>query len=143
MDFSNITLFNIMKSKLNYMSERQNLLAQNIANADIPSYKAKDIAAPDFKKMASDAGSGPVRKLHLTTTNAKHISQNGGGAPADFKVVTSKKTSELNPDGNNVVIEEEMAKMAQNQADYQKVLNLYGKAITMFKTAIGNPNTNG
>ena len=67
----------------------------------------------------------------------------GAAAAGNFKVENRKNTDELNPDGGNVVIEEEMAKAGQNQAEYQKVLNLYGKAISMFKTAIGSANAGG
>ncbi len=49
-----------------------------------------------------------------------------------------KNTYETSPTGNNVVIEEEMAKIAENQAEYQKVVSLYGKTISMFKNALGS-----
>ena len=134
-----------MKAKLSYLSERQSVLAQNVANADTPGYKAKDVVPPDFLKMAKNsmpgvAGGGSVQKLHMTTTSSKHLAQNMASATS-LKVIKRATTDELNPDGNNVVIEEEMSKVAANQLDYQKVLNLYSKAITMFKTAIGNPGT--
>ena len=60
---------------------------------------------------------------------------NSGSA---YEVTKRAGTDEQNPNGNNVTVEDEMSKVAQNQADYQKVLNLYSKAIGMFKTAIGS-----
>lgn len=137
MDFSSIPLFNIMKTKLNYLSERQGILAQNIANADTPGYKAKDLSAPDFSKLVSQAGQ-PVQNLRMASTNAKHMT--GNGATGSYKIINRGKTDELNPDGNNVSVEDEMSKVAANQADYMKTLNLYTKAISMFKSAIGVPN---
>lgn len=131
MDFSNIPLFSVMRSKLTYMSERQGVLAQNIANVDTPGYRAMDVSAPDFSKMVA-------HKLQMTATNAHHMG--GGKASGSFKHEPRKNTDELNPVGNNVVIEEEMAKVAANQAEYQKVINLYGKAISMFKIALGRPS---
>jgi flagellar basal-body rod protein FlgB len=142
LDFAGISLFNIMKQKLSYMSERQSVLAQNIANADTPGYKAKDVKEPNFKKMAKMAGGGAVRKLPMTLTDEQHIPSKPGMIGM-YKVEKRDKTDELNPNENNVVIEEEMAKVASNQAEYQKVINLYGKAVAMFKTAIGNPNAGG
>jgi len=136
MDYSTIPLFTIMKSKLDYLSERQAVLAQNVANADTPGYQAKDVAAPDFKAMAQAAGGGAKGKLPMTITSSRDIQPiSAAGASAVEKRHT---TDELNPNGNNVVIEEELSKVATNQAEYQKVLNLYAKAISMFKTAIGN-----
>jgi flagellar basal-body rod protein FlgB len=124
-----------MSSKLNYLSERQGVLAQNIANSDTPGYKAKDIAEPNFKKMVAAAGMNGQRSLPMTVTNAKHIAKT---APAgEFSAKDRRTTYELNPNGNNVVLEEEVSKMAMNQTDYQTVLNLYTKGISMFKTALG------
>lgn len=138
MDFSSISLFNIMKTKLDYLSQRQGILAQNIANADTPGYKAKDLAAPDFKKLVKASGAS-TSTLRLAATDAKHIQQNKTTG-SDYKIVKRDKTDEVNLNGNNVTIEDEISKAAQNQAEYQKALNLYGKSISMFKTAIGNPS---
>ena len=135
MDFSGIPLFSLMKVKLDYMSQRQAVLAQNIANADTPGYKAKDIAAPDFDKLIQ-ANGAPSSNLRMTVTNPKHLSLQPGGSA--YEVTKRVGTDEQNPNGNNVTVEDEMSKVAQNQADYQKVLNLYSKAIGMFKTAIGS-----
>jgi flagellar basal-body rod protein FlgB len=137
MDFAAIPLMNVMKAKLNFLSERQGALAQNVASADIPNYQAKDVAEPDFKKMAFSGGDGG-QQLQVTTTNAKHIPalpMAAGGS----NIINRASTFERNPSGNNVSIEEEMAKIADNQAEYQKVLNLYSKTIKMFNTAIGKP----
>lgn len=136
MDFANISLFSVMKAKLNFLSERQAVLAQNVANADTPGYRAMDVTAPDFEKMLKESGSGA---LQMKSTNPKHVTH-GSVSAGMFEVKARAKTDELNPNQNNVSIEEEMAQVGQNQAEYQKVLNLYGKAISMFKTAIGNSN---
>lgn len=140
MDFLNIPLFSIMKSKLTYMSQRQSILAENIANADTPRYKAQDIAEPDFKKMLSTVdGSGSAQRLQMRTTNASHI-VSGMGPVTRFQTIDRPFTDELNPNENNVALEEEVAKVGLNQAEYQKVLNLYTKTIGMFKLAIGHQN---
>lgn len=133
MDFGSIPLFDVLKSKLAYMSQRQSVLAQNIANADTPGYQAQDVQAPDFKKMMAGAGDG---QLPMKTTNEKHFpGRNISGG--SFSVINRESTYERNPNGNNVSIEEEMSKVAENQAEYQKVLNIYRKSVDMFKTAIG------
>ncbi len=139
MDYAGIPLFNLMKSKLDFMSQRQAVLAQNIANADTPGYKAKDIKEPNFYKLIS-ANGAPPNTLKLAATTAGHILTSATNG-SDFKIVKRHSTDELNPNGNNVAIEDEMSKVGQNQAEYQKVLNLYSKAISLFKVAIGNPNT--
>jgi flagellar basal-body rod protein FlgB len=134
MDYADISLFSTMKAKMNYMSQRQGVLAENIANADTPNYLAQDVKEPDFAQMVAGAG-----KLRMAITNAKHIAA-GSESGGRFEVQKRDSTYELNPDGNNVSIEEEMSKIAENQAEYNKVTNLYRKTVDMFKTAIGRPS---
>lgn len=138
MDFMGIPLFNVMKSKLGYLSERQTLLAQNVANADTPDYKAKDIAAPDFKAIATRLQSGTSNRMPMQLTSPKHLT---GNATANTIFIAENRptTYEQNPNGNNVVVEEEMMRVAENQAEYQKVLGIYRKTVDMFKIAIGKP----
>lgn len=137
MNYNDVTLFNLMRSKLGYLSARQGVIAQNVANVDTPGYRARDIAEPDFKKIAMQATSAPAQKLPMRTTNEKHMMV--GGNSAAFEAMDRKHTYELNPDGNNITVEEEMMKAAENQAEYTKVLNLYRKTVDMFKTAVGRP----
>ena len=137
MDYSSITLFGLMKSKLAYLSQRQAVIAQNIANASTPGYKTRDTVEPDFKKMMQDSSKGSAQKLQLAVTIGNHIA-GIGSANQVARTMQVKNTGDTAPNGNNVVIEEEMAKMSMNQADYQKVIGMYGKMITMFKTAIGS-----
>lgn len=132
MNFYSIPLFSAMKTKLGYLSERQAVLAQNIANADTPEYQARDVKNPDFKQSLSRSSS----QLAMVTTNKKHMTGGAVGASSS-QVIKRDSTYERNPNGNNVVIEEEMAKVAENQAEYQKVINVYRKSVDMFKTAIG------
>jgi flagellar basal body rod protein FlgB len=55
-----------------------------------------------------------------------------------FRDEKLKKTYETTPVKNNVVLEEQTAKLAENQMEYQKVTNLYGKVNGLFRIAIGN-----
>lgn len=132
MDFGSIPLFSVMKSKMAYMSQRQSILANNIANADTPGYQAEDIKAPNFKKVMATASG----QLAMRTTNEKHLTGMSVSG-SSFQTIKRESTYERNPNGNNVSIEEEMSKVAENQAEYQKVLNIYRKSVDMFKTAIG------
>lgn len=124
-----------MREKLSYLAERQSVLAENIANADTPGYKAQDIAEPDFRKLVRASGLVGQKPISLAITHANHIAKTAPMPP--FRVEKRRTTYELNPDENNVVLEEEVSKMSMNQADYQKVLNLYSKSIAMFKIALG------
>jgi flagellar basal-body rod protein FlgB len=139
MNYLSLPMFQVMKAKMAYHSQRQAVLAQNVANADTPGYRAMDVQKPDFAKMASQMGVGPNPNLRMAITDSKHIALSGGVSGA-FKASERNDTYELNPTGNNVSIEEEMMKVAQNQQEYQKAVSLYSKTVDLLRTAIGRPN---
>lgn len=136
MNLTNTPLFNMMQQKLKYHSARQAVLAQNVANVDTPNYRARDIKAPDFAAMLSKARSAS----EMATTNHGHMqpgmSRNGGINAS----IERENSYELNPIGNNVTIEEETMRVAENQSEYQKTLSIYRKSLDMFKIAIGKGN---
>ena len=132
MDFGKLTLFQMMQTKMGYLSELQDLLSHNIANIDTPGFKPKDLKKLDFKRMAMLH----ANKLKMRMTSPSH--SNGTPAmPDDFRSQKMKKTYETSPVENAVVLEEQMAMVAETQLQYQEVTNLYKKTTSMFKTAIG------
>lgn len=136
MDYKSLPVFQLMKAKLNYNSERQAVLAQNVANVDTPGYRARDVEAPDFKALLARTSKS---KMGLAATRPGHISGSAQTA-THFKTITRPATYEQSPVGNNVVAEEEMMRVAQTQAEYQQTLNLYRKTVGLFKAALGNNN---
>jgi flagellar basal-body rod protein FlgB len=136
MDYSNLPLIQAMRAKLTYTSARAGVLAQNIANADTPNYRARDVKQPDFKSVVA-----AQHGLQMTATSPKHIMPKVGGG--SYNAYERDSTYELSPTGNNVVVEEEMQRVAQNQGEYQRTLNLYRKTLMMFKTVLGNPSAGG
>lgn len=130
MDLGNLGLFKLMSRKMDWLTQRQDVLSQNVANADTPQYKPHDLKPFSFRDALSDA-----RRLTPTATNASHLSgtvAQGGSAQEQ----RDRNPYETAPDGNAVVIEEQMMKVGQNAADYQTVLNLYRKQVTMIRTAL-------
>ena len=135
MDYSKLTLYKMMHTKMGYLSERQDMLAHNVANVDTPGYKARDLKELDFKRLAMIHSN----KLKMRLTSSLH---NTGQPkmPDDFRDEKSRKTYETTPVENNIVLEEQMAKIAETQMEFQEVTNLYKKTTSLFKTAIGNRN---
>lgn len=129
MDMSKLALFNLITRKMDWSTQRQEALAQNIANADTPEYRPSDLKPFDFKTALADRlAMTPVR------TNPVHLT---GGGPASTGVEEKGKAYETSPDGNAVVLEEQMMKVAQNNTDYQLATNIYRKHVALLKTAIG------
>jgi flagellar basal-body rod protein FlgB len=130
MDLSKLPLFRMMSEKMKWLSSRQGVLSQNIANADTPKYRPMDLKQIDFRKP--DEGS-PFH-VALARTNEAHISGTGGSQ--DFQSGKEKDPYETLPTGNAVVLEEQLMKVAQNQHDYELMTELYHKHMQMFQTAL-------
>jgi flagellar basal-body rod protein FlgB len=142
MDFSKINLFKALSRKMAWLADRQEVLAQNIAEANTPGYKAKDIKPADFRDVLGQAGRGPApaamagRPLTLTVTNPAHFTgvHPGPKTAAEYQVKDRDAPGRLS--GNDVVIEDELAKVGQTAMDYELTTNLYKQHIAMFKTAL-------
>ena len=133
MDIKNIALFQAMGAKMNYLSTRQGVLAQNIANADTPDYRPRDLTKVDFGAVLKDVtGSKKVRMEH---TKPGHMMP--GGNIDSAKNRKSRIMYEVAPDGNGVIIEEQMIKATQTTMDYNLMTNLMRKNIGMIQTALG------
>jgi flagellar basal-body rod protein FlgB len=136
MEVSNIPLLSMLKDRMAWLSQRQDVLSQNVANADTPGYTARDLKPVDFEQALRNAASMSATPGALATDDPHHIAitpQSAGG----FTGVDTPDV-ESTPSGNTVSLEQEMIKVADTQAQFQAATNLYAKAITMMKTAIGH-----
>lgn len=127
-----VDVFDAMKSKLRYLSARQSVISQNIANADTPQYKAKDLESVNFMEAQTQKS----RSVGLTTTHPGHIGGQRSSMP--YKTTSFTSAYETAPNGNNVVLEEQTVNMTQNNLEYQTTVNLMRKLNGLMKTAIGD-----
>jgi flagellar basal-body rod protein FlgB len=121
MSFSLDKAFGIPAAALQLRSQRVKVLAENLANADTPNYKARDI---DFKTAMQQAqGQLPL----LKATHTEHL-QPPGASPANPQVLYRVP---LNPalDGNTVETEAEQAKFAENTVSYQAAMTFLNNRI--------------
>ena len=121
----------LMKKSLNFMSTRQTLIYSNISNADTPGFKASDI---DFQAQLR-AAIGSKGSLNLRTTNEKHI----GPSTSDIMDLAADPFEEdaaAKSNGNNVDIDHEMAKMAENQILYNATVQLMMKRGATVRAAV-------
>lgn len=133
MTTQNIGLFKAIGAKMNYLDQRQRVIAQNIANADTPSYQPKDLLPVDFGRVLKEVTNEPV--VRAETTNKLHMPPaNEIEAPENRE---QKKVYEEAPAGNAVILEEQMVKSARNQMDYNLMTNLYQKNVSMIRMALG------
>jgi flagellar basal-body rod protein FlgB len=127
-----LPLLNQIKGRLTWLDERQRVIAENVANADTPGYVGRDLNQPaDF--AAALRGGGP---LSMTRTSAMHIAPTGAAARFDAR---SAPDSETTLDGNSVVVEEQMLKMAESRMAYDAAIGLYQKSMQMLRMAARAP----
>ncbi|WP_448588104.1 flagellar basal body rod protein FlgB [Thermocrinis sp.] len=93
---------------LNFVWKRHKVILSNIANADTPNYKAKDVI-----KEEETAG-------YIKVTREKHLSPKG---KEGYRVVELQRRLVGN-DFNNVSLEEEMAKLSQNRIAYETYMRM-------------------
>lgn len=134
MTTDNISLFQAMNAKMNYLSQREKIISQNVANADTANYNAQDLAKVDFSKMLANVSKNKMN-VSLETTNPNHLMP--GGSPQSPKVVDNKKPYEVNPSGNGVDLEEQMLKSNDVQLNYSLMVNLYKGQMDMIRTSLG------
>ena len=138
MNLADIPLFSMLRGRLGQLSERQRLIAQNVANSETPGYKPQDTAPFSFRaqmqSVALTQAGSPARTqaAHMSGTVRRPM----GGAAT--KVVTTAD-SETTLDGNSVVLEEEMMKMSQARIDYDAAVGFYQKSLALLRTAARPP----
>ena len=138
MPISDIPLFSMLRTRMQWHQERQKVLAENVANADTPNFRTRDLKPLDFGSQVQSAGvqsasqaGGPVR---LAATDPAHIT----GSAGSNTFGTDRPTKyDVRPAGNAVNLEDEMMKVASNQMDYQAAISLYSRSMGLFRTALG------
>jgi len=105
MSIGDSAIFGMMSEKMSWLSQRQRVLSQNIANADTPDYKARDIAKLSF----TDQMARQNMKVNLTVTNPEHVSL--PDANDKFQEGAASTTYETSISENGVVLEEQMMKL--------------------------------
>src|ERR1700723_3326980 len=124
MNLPDIPIFSILRERMAWLNQRQSVLSENVANADTPGFVARDLKPLDFQQELQSAGGSRI--AGLTVTNPRHIAANATTGDNDFNV-------------NAVSLEQEMIKVSDTRMQFQAAANLYGKAMSLMKTAIGQP----
>ena len=120
------------QTALSLRAARQELLASNIANADTPNYKARDI---NFASALKNALAGTSTGLPATQTSPMHMEGNSGasilGAPVMYR-----KPDQPSADGNTVDMDVERAQFADNALRYEASVRFVSEQMKAMLTAI-------
>lgn len=121
-----------MKARLHWLDQRQSVLARTIANADTPGYRPHDLAPFRFRDLAAAA---PPR---LDATHADHLlpASAGGGHAGAAAEGTARRTYEVAPAGNAVILEEQMAKVNETAIAHALTTQLYKKYQALVRAVV-------
>lgn len=122
-----------LKTAMHALSDRQKVIAQNIANSETPGFRARETKAPDFAGLLGSGGIGTVTRPTVRISSG--MAALGARQPMGGTIVSDPDTGEAKPDGNNVVLEEQLMKLGQIQSDYATVTLLYKKQMGLLRTA--------
>jgi len=126
-------IFTLLQKTLDFRSQRQDLLASNIANKDTPGFKAEDLVfEKNLEKALHAEEPGPLK-----TSNVMHFD---GRKTLPLVLVKAQRIHSASPfpdfDGNTVDLDKEMAKIAENQLMYNASIRMLTHQFRMLKTAI-------
>ena len=119
------------QTALNLRAGRQQLLATNIANADTPNYKARDI---DFRSAFSGALNGRMGSLALAATAPGHLAPKGGDPMAPH--VQYRTEFQASVDGNTVNMDVERSAFAENALHYEASISFINSLLQGMQRAI-------
>jgi flagellar basal-body rod protein FlgB len=130
MAITDIPILSMLRTRMQWHQVRQEVLSENIANADTPNYQAHDLAQPDFSRQMSQ-----VSSVGLARTDPNHIAGATGGSESSF-AANIKERYEIRPRGNGVSHEDEMLKLGDNQMNYEAVTAMYTHSLGLIKIAV-------
>jgi flagellar basal-body rod protein FlgB len=129
MKLNSMSFFQLASQRMSWLAANQRVVAENIANADTPGFKAREVSP--FEALVDGSRTGGVR-----TTHAGHIQ--GGGHAGGLRATADSAAWETTIDGNTVVLEQQTLKAAEISESYQLAAQLYGKGHQLLGIAVGS-----
>ncbi len=126
-----ITAIDTLQARMQYLQVRQSLIAQNVANADTPGFTSKDL-----KPFGDNFEAALASASRLSNTQAGHMVASRG-ALSEAELDRQHEGWALAPNGNSVVLEQEMIKAAETRAAYEMSSLVFSKHVAMTKAAFG------
>jgi flagellar basal-body rod protein FlgB len=139
MDIGDIPLFSMLRNRLGYLSERQKLIAQNVANSDTPGFAPKDLKAFSYNAPAPAAAALRPAGMQAVTHPGHIVSPSMSSAAARGFKSTKADVVETTLDGNAVSLEEEMLKMSESRMSYDAAISFYQKSMNLLRMAARPP----
>ena len=140
MNLAEIPLFAMLRGRLGYLGERQKVIAQNVANADTARYVAEDLKPFSFDARVQMARAGQAGGAQsMAATQAGHMTPKAAARSGTQWKSVKTPDSETTLNGNSVVLEEEMIRMADARMQYDAAIGFYQKSMNLLRMAARKP----
>ncbi|MEP5759268.1 MAG: FlgB family protein [Litoreibacter sp.] len=127
--FQNLTLLSTAQEMARNATARQSMVAKNIANADTPGYKARDMMPFDALVKR-----GNMSSIDMAATRAGHMAR--ADQSLSSPTFISPET-EQSPDGNTVTVETEILKSIEAERQHSKAISIYQSSMNILRSSIG------
>jgi flagellar basal-body rod protein FlgB len=125
--FEKLELTRMAQSLAAHSGARMSVIAENVANADTPGYKAQDL--PAFSEVFSEAG------LPMRATRQGHLTAAASSAMPQPDIVRGHES----PNGNSVSLEAEMVKSVEARQNHDMALAIYRATSDVIRASLGRP----
>jgi len=124
-----LTVLRLASGLASHATARQTVIAENIANADTPGYRARDVAgfAESFERTVPAFEARATRSGHLTF----------GDLSRGFEVRESAFPGAETPNGNSVSLEDQMVRAADVRQRHDLAIGVYQKSLDILRTSLG------
>ena len=152
MNITDIPLFSMLRNRLGYLSDRQNVIAENIANANTPDFVARDVKPFSFDAhmtganatgMGGAGAGGQLAAAAPVMTRPGHMAGTVRKSTNDqaYGKAVKARDSEVTLDGNGVVLEEQMLKLTETRMEYDAAIGFYQKSMGLLRMAARRPGS--
>ena len=138
---ANMPIFATLKSRMTMLGVRQKTIAQNVANVSTPGFTPTDVNVAKFNKalQAGKAGASAQSGVSMNVTQSGHIAGASRAPLAAGVDLQHTPDSETTLDGNSVVVEEQMMKLAETRMEFETMVGLYNKSLSLLRLAAKSP----
>ena len=133
MNLPDLPLMSMLRTRMSWLHQRQDVLAQNVANADTPGYVARDM---NFAQALRQATGNGAPAAMLAASKPGHITSSGAVDGASYSTLNYAAPSQTNLDRNTVDMDRERASFADNTVKYEATLRFIGAQIKTTLSAI-------
>ena len=119
--FADLKLLNLASAMARHAAARHEVLAENIANADTPGYKAKDLEpfAAAYERAVNEEGAA------------------AGAQDAQWRIINAPAPGAMSPNGNSVSLEDQMVKTVEAQQDHDAATAIYKTSLDILRMTLG------